>query len=381
MNVVTMSSLRELVSAPSENCISVFMPTQLFGPDSRQDEIRLRGLIARAKTLLVAAGMLEEDTHELLRPISHLPLGTEWRTRKQGLAIFRSPERFTAYWVDIPLKEGVFVAPQFFIRPLLTLASPGVEFFLLALSRNKVRLLKATSNGFERLEPKGFPKNMKQALNLQDAERREQVHSGMQAHLGKEAGVFHGQGGHRDTIKDEVVEFCQVIEKALSPVLKQHLWPLVLAGVEYELALLRRTMGYTQLADESLYGNFDFVTDQELFDRGLPIARHYYETIRRKPLLKYESMTNRTLTSDDLDEILPAARNGKIETLLVDSLAEPRSEAGGVPDGTGAISSEKRSEDLINLAATQTLLNGGSVYAATQDELPTKALMWAILRY
>ncbi len=380
MNIVTMSGLRELVSAPSENCISIFMPTQLVGPDSRQDEIRLRGLVTRAQKLLIAAGMLEEDTHELLRPISTLPLGTEWRMRKQGLAVYRSRERFTTYWLDNPLMEDVFVAPQFFIRPLLPLVAPSIEFFVLALSRNEVRLLKATSNGFERLEPNGFPRNMEKALNLQGSERGEQVHTGMHAHVGKEAGVFHGQGGHRDTIKDEVVEFCQLIDKALSPILKQHPWPLVLAGVEYELALFRRTTHYSQVVDEALHGNFDFVTDQALFDRGLPIARQYYETIRRKPLLKYESMTNRILTSDDLDEILSAARDGKIETLLVDSLAELRRDDAR-HSSFGMAGSGSRNEDLINIVAAQTLLNGGNVYAAAQDELPSKAPMWAILRY
>ena len=283
MNSVAMCDLRELVSSQPGSCVSIFMPTQLAGPDSRQDEVRLRGLVTRAKKLLVDGGILEEHTQELLRPISNLPLGVGWRTRKQGLAVYRSHERFTAFWCDSPLKEGVFVGPQFFIRPLLTLVAPSVDFFVLALSRNQIRLLKATPIGFERLEVEGFPKNMEKALNLQIAERGEQVHTGMHQRLGKEAGVFHGQGGHRDTIKDEVVEFFQVISRALAPILNEHPWPLVLAGVNYELALFRQTSDYSQVVDEELCGNFDFVSDQALFDRGLPIARHYYETIRRKP--------------------------------------------------------------------------------------------------
>jgi hypothetical protein len=38
-------------------------------------------------------------------------------------------------------------------------------------------------------------------------------------------------------------------------------------------------------------------------------------------------------------------------------------------------------EDMLDLAAVQTYLNGGAVYAATQDRLPFPMAAAAILRY
>jgi hypothetical protein len=40
-----------------------------------------------------------------------------------------------------------------------------------------------------------------------------------------------------------------------------------------------------------------------------------------------------------------------------------------------------RDEDLLDLAATQTLLHGGSVYAVEREHLPDATLIAAVFRY
>jgi hypothetical protein len=42
---------------------------------------------------------------------------------------------------------------------------------------------------------------------------------------------------------------------------------------------------------------------------------------------------------------------------------------------------EPGDEDLLNSAAIQTLLNGGSVYAVEPDQVPDQALLAAVFRY
>ena len=220
MDHVTMSDLRELVSIESENCISLFMPTNSLGIEGQQDAVRLKNLVSVAERRLIDQGMRSVNAHEYVAPISVLPVQKEWPKRKKGLAIFRSREQLLTYWLASAVDENVVVAQRFYVRPLLTAVAADGEFYILALSRNECRLLRATADGIERIELPDLPKGIEKALNLQGADRGEQVHAGARVERRKEAAVFHGQGGHRDTIKDEVVEYFQLVDKSLGRVLR-----------------------------------------------------------------------------------------------------------------------------------------------------------------
>lgn len=381
MNVVTMSDVHDLVSVEGDYCVSLYLTTHPTGRDGMQDEVRLKNLVVAATDRLVELGMRSVSAREFLAPLNELPLIDEWSQRKLGLAVFHSKTACRRFWLNTSFDECVVVARRYYVRPLLPAVDLNAGFYVLALSRNHVRLLKATASSFSKLSPPGFPTSMEMALNLQGAERGEQVHTGMHAHVGKEAGVYHGQGGHRDTIKEEVVEYCQLITKSLAPILREQPLPVILAGVGYELELFRQTCEYGNFVDDELTGNFDIATDHALYELALPVAKRHYDALRQKPLVKYQTMSERLLTSENMEEIIPAAHQGKVDTLLVD----PRAEVFGRFD-----ENTRRLEvvrgcvpalDLVELAVQQTILHRGYVYAATPEELPAGTPMCAILRY
>jgi hypothetical protein len=381
MNVVTMSDVRELVSIEDGRCVSIYMPTHPTGREGQQDEVRLKNLIAAAEQQLLDRGMRRVEAQELLIPISKLPHYAEWQQRKQGLAIFRSEATFAHYCLDVPVEEKLVVGRRFYVKHMLSAIGAKPEFFILSISRNKVRLLKATSQGCERLHPAGLPSSMKQGLNLQVADRGEQVHSGMRGGLGKEAGVFHGQGGHRDTMKDELVEYFQLINQSIRPVLRQASWPLILAGVEYEIAIFRQMSDYAHIAGEVLYGGFDYASDRKLYLQALPIAQRFYDADRQNAFKKYRALVDRHLASDDIEEILPAAHESKIDTLFVDRSAEIFGRFDPAKKTIDIVSERDPALDLVELATIQTIRHMGTLYAARRDELPSAVPMCAIFRY
>jgi hypothetical protein len=379
MEVVTMSQLRQLVDAQGENCVSLFMSTYPFDPGRENDEVGLKNLVFTATERLVGNGMRRSAADEYLAPIAALPQSPSWRQRKQGLALFRSSEVLRTFWLATPLNECLVVGERFYVKPLLPVVSVEPEFFVLALSRNQVRLLKATSDGFTPVPLAGVSSGMDQTLNLEGADRGEQVHSGMRGDLGKQAGVFHGQGGRRDTVKDEFSAFCQLIDKSLQPILRDTPWPLILAGVEYELSLFREVCRYDRIMDEALSGGFDHLRDHELYERALPIAARYYDRAVRHSL---DTMTNnRSLVSDKLEEIIPAVFQGKVDTLLVDPKAELFGRFDTERRQLEQVATADPALDLVELAAEQTILHRGNVWPAKRDELANGSPMRAILRF
>jgi hypothetical protein len=381
MDIITASDLHSLVAVNADRCVSIYMPTHASGREGQQDAVCLKNLITAADEELVKLGMRGAEAHEFLAPIFELPRHIEWVRRKSGLAMFCSKNRLAYYWLTLPFKERLIVGEQFYIKPLLPAISPDLQFFVLAISRNQVRLIKATSHGHARVDVPGLPSSMEQGLNLQTADRGEQVHSGMRGDLGKEAAVFHGQGGHRDTVKDEFAEYSRLVAESLGPVLRDTTWPLILAGVDGETPVVRKELDYPHITRQVLHGSFDYFKDGQLYDRALPIAQNYYGMLRQEALNKYRTLSDRILASEDIDEILPAAYDGKIDTLFVNADAEVFGCFNSKDNSIEVVDSRDPAFDLVEAAAVQTIRHRGTVYAATRDELPRNVSMCALLRY
>jgi hypothetical protein len=380
METVTERALREMVSAKGERYVSVYMPTHPIGREGLQDLPRLKNLVAAAEAQLIDRGMRGVTAREFVQPILALPQHDGWNQRSGGLAIFRSDEVFVSYKSATVFEERVNVGSRFHVKQLLPAISEPLEFFVLALSRNSVRLLQATSNGFSRLQPPGLPSCIERALNLQGADRGEQVHSAMRVDLGKEAAVFHGQGGHRDTIKDEIAEYMRAIDNSIRPLLRARAGTLILAGVEYELAMFRDVSDYAHIADEQLHGAFDYIDDRALYEQAMPIARAFADPKRRRAIAKYKRLTDTIEASDEIDEIMPAAFDGRIECLFVDVRCEL---CGTYDPATRLLDLEIEADpeaDLVEDAIAQAIRHGGVVYAV-QDEFPTKKALRAVIRY
>ena len=86
--------------------------------------------------------------------------------------------------------------------------------------------------------------------------------------------------------------------------------------------------------------------------------------------------------SSDLKHIIPAAHQGRVETLFV-TVGIQR--WGSLSLDTNVVQlheeAEPGSEDLLDLAAVQTLLNRGTVYAVEPEKMPDEAALAAVFRY
>lgn len=382
MEKVTLSDLHGLVSARNENCLSLLMPTHPTGREGQQDTVRLKNLVNKAETELLERGVRTAMVRKIVEPILELPLNKrQWAARRQGLAVFRSEEVFESYWVAIRLEESLIVDERFHVKRLLPALNSYPPFFVLVLSRSHLRLLRGTWYGCESVLPRDVPTNMVEALNLQTADRGEQVHSARRGNLGKEGAVFHGQGGHRDTLKEEIAEYFQLVEHAIQPVVRDSNWPLILAGVDYESAIFRDVAAHLPIDEETLDGSFDYTSDEEIYQRSLPLARKNYAHVKSHALDTLVDFAHTGRASYEVEKIVPAAHQGQVETLFVNPQA---AEYGRFRPETNWVefTSERRPElDLVEEATEQTILHRGTVYAAIPAELPDDCAMGAVFRF
>ena len=260
--------LRRLISEHLAPCVSVYMPTHVAGENGQQDPVRLKNLLQRAEEQLSNNWLRPADARRMLQAARDLPADPIfWENRQQGLAIFISRNTFHSYRLPLSFDELVMVGRRYHLRPLLPLVNCGDRFFILALSQNRVRFLVGSRYTVEHVPLEGLPANMKDALNYSGVARGAQAHSAMQGSLGKQAAVFHGQGGQADTRKEDLAAFFRLIDAALQPVLRGEKTPLLLAGVEYLLPIYREITNYGYVSKQELAGNCDYLTAHQLHQR------------------------------------------------------------------------------------------------------------------
>jgi len=380
MPMLSPEDLKSVVTEGHGPAVSIFLPTHRAGPDIQQDSIRLKNLLKQAESELVREGNQATRARELLAPVSDLlDDAAFWRHQQDGLAIFRSPDVFRVYRLPVVLEEQVAVSDRFHVKPLLPLLIDDARFYILALSQKAVRLLDCTRDDIRRVELPDVPQGMADALPENTSPQLQRHTLPME---GKNAARFHGHGvGTDDVDVTNLTRYFHRIDDGLRQVLRDEA-PLILACVEYLAPIFKEVSGYRPILDEIVAGNPDGVKDSELHKQGRVIAEQQFRQVREKAAAEYHEGIVKGRAGHALADVLPAAFQGRIATLFVptgirrwgrfvfDTLTLEEHEAEQPGD-----------EELLDLAAVQTLLHGGRLYSVPPEEIPGRQLLAAVYRF
>lgn len=383
MDVLSRDELKALIEAPRSTCVSIFLPTHRTGAEIQQSPIRLKNLLRQAEEGLVAMGLREREAKELLQPIERLlPERPFWQHQGDGLALFRSPELFRAYRLPLKVEELAVVNDRFHVKPLLPMLSDG-RFYLLALSQKEVRFFHATRFGIQQIPlPPGAPSSLAEALALDDLERQLQFHTRAPKGRGERDAMFFGQGAGEEETKEHLLRFFQQLDTGLHPLLREERVPLVLAGVEYLFPIYREANRYPYLIEPGVKGNPEGLRPEELHEQALAVVEPHLEAEREAAAARYRQLVGTGFTSNNVVEIVPSSYQGRVELLFV---AVGAQQWGRFDPATQTVElhdePEAGDEDLLNVAAVQTFVHRGTVYAVAPKEVPDEAPLAAVYRY
>jgi Bacterial archaeo-eukaryotic release factor family 7 len=382
-------SLQTLMETQHGPCISLFMPTDRTGVGGQQDQLRIRRLIREAEGLVRGKAQLHSaQVEDLLEPLRAL-LDNEqfWSHAGDGLAIFRSPGVFRSLRLPSSFKEQVVVGDHFYLRPLLPLLTRDGRFYILALSQNAVRLLACTHDHVNELPlPEQVPASLAEFLKDEERENDLQSHSsasfGTVGKAGRHPTIFHGQGVGTDDAKDDLLRYFQRIDRGLHDRLRDETAPLVLAGVEYLFPIYQEANSYPHLLEQGIAGNPDKQKAETLRGKAWAIVEPVVLQAQQEAAALYRDFASTERTSRNTNEIASAAYYGRVACLFV---ARDQEKWGTFDPATDTLQVHERAEpgdeDLLDLAAIQTLLHGGSVYAVEQTDMPDDAPLAAVFRY
>lgn len=394
--MITRDELETLLNTPVDPAVSIYTPTNLPSLAIRQDSIRLGNQIDEVHRRLMATGWRRPHADALVAPVRKLLEDDEfWKNNTQGLAIFLGAGIEPRIWrLPIAAEELVIVGSCFHIAPLLPLFEGADGFYVLALSARKTRLFRADRHSICEVADTGLPQGVETTVAATDYQQTvhgnpvSSVRGGRAGNTGGEPGAVPARqiigDSPEEVRKGEMLHYLEKLAAAFDEKCAMLQSPVIVAGGPEIIGNFRPRSACRSLWPEMLEVNPDSLDLAELHRRAWaliePKLTGRLEAVIDRFNGLYEDHSSRA--SLNPTEIVTAAWNGRMDTLI---LAEGQHLWGRFDEAGQQVvvrpEPEARDDDLLDIAARQTLLNGGDVRIVSRDHVPYGAAAAGIMRY
>lgn len=377
---IQLEGVQELVRPPGP-CITLLLEPHKPGGQSKSMADIIRIQLKEAARQLVDRQVPASLQADLLDPIEHLAgdpqllQGSHW-----GRAIFRSPGLFRQFELIGPVRAALTVGGYFNIRPILPDLLVPSEFYILKLSKTHVSLLRCTALRSESVAlPSGIPQTLEEATAFKRPDHDLENRSSAGSTASSTPSIRFGTGSGRETQHTYIADFYKAVDRGVRELLHPKEAPLVLAGVDEDSALYRTINHYPKLLAQSVPGSPEgAVSDLELVHLAYAILRADCTERAVRALLEAKERVAPARYANGLNAILRAAVEGRVASLYADENAKMH----------GVFEGEKRGgrwnygeEDLLNIAAVESILRGGEAFSVSAARIPDGEPVAAILRY
>ena len=386
MNKIDQSIIDELSRDQKHPVLSIYMPThQMSTPATiKGDQIRLKNLIREGVEQLCTAlpDMDDRSLHDTLdRSINDAGL---WAETSKAVAVFTDGARAQVFHLPIECAEYVCVGEKYDIAPLEMVASMEQPFYAFALAKHNPKLFRGDMYG---LVPViiDFPSSPEDALNIDEMFNGSNTIRAMGSRSdGNSLLSTHGQGDSNHAGQEERLMYFRALDnmimtsKGFDPNA-----PVILAATQSEATDFKALSKMPRLIDAYIAGNHTNTQTHELHALAWDLITS--EVLEKKideTIEQFHEYKGMQKASSDPDEIMQAAKAGRVDTLLVGMLEVSND---SVEDGAKTngliirLSNEHRSRiaELVSAIKAQ----GGRVIGVDARTLTTPMHIAAVYRY
>lgn len=364
--------------------ISIYVPTHRSGEATwnGKDALVLKNAISDVEKKLTASfqHLNQADINSLLNPAKELYEDSKfWLNQSDGLAIFLSKDFFSYYQVPKKFNQYSYVGSEFQLTPLVPFIKQKMRFFLLDLNQHAIRLFECLDYSITQIEVQDvMPINIEEALPEEHHSTTLQFHS-----TNGKGAVYHGQGGHKSELPKDLEKFFRLVNDGIEKLLHDEKVPLLLAGVDYLIPIYKSVSTYNFLVeDRHISGNIQDEDLVLLHEKATSHMKPIFEEGKQKLIDRYNEISYSELGTNQLEEAVKAAHNGRIDTIFIKEGAyywgnfDKQSQTVTLSEeGTNSV-------DLINAIVRQCVANSSAVYLLEEEDMPSEnAEVCAILRY
>ncbi|MCI0346210.1 MAG: hypothetical protein L0221_12330 [Chloroflexi bacterium] len=368
VDIPTAAELKSLASHRDDLCVSIYLPTTPVTQETAADRIALKNLGRQAIRELTEAEADKRRVAALSEHIDDLIDDDEfWRFQAHSLAVLATPDHVHTFRVPSALSPVAVVSDRFHLKPLLRAATFPNSGYVLALAEGAVRLVEVSADlPATAAKVQGMPKDAASAVGKATLNDR------------SPSGRIQGSEGQKVRLR----QYARKVDAALREMLAGSEVPLILAATEPLASIYRSVNTYPHLAQATMSGSPDRLTDAQLAEQARAVLDDIYREEIAAWATLFATRENQGRATTDLGSAARAATMGAVDTMLVDIDAVV---PGTVDDvaGTVTIADEPgaSSYGVVDEIARRVLLSGGRVLGVRNDDIPGEKPLAAILRY
>ncbi len=384
MALISQQEFEKLAQTKNEICVSIFIPTERGGKEvlEGKDSTHLKSQWQQTEKELEKKGVSAEKISKMAKPVMDLVNDRDfWRHQSDGLAVFVSENFFEKYTLPVKFATYRYISKEFYVKPLVPAFSGDGRFYILALQLQEVKLYEATKYSVGEVYVEDLtPSRLEDRVGY-DYEPKTLQHKTIKANSGKTQ--MHGHNAADREDKNEILRFFRAVDKGLHTILHDENVPLVVYCQDHLFPIYQEANTYSNLFDKVINGNPSDTDMLGAHDKALKTIESYLRKEERDKLDKYNELNKTENTTSMVGDIIPAAYEGKIDTLFL----ENREEIWGSYDEKNmSVKVDEAQYDsntsLMNLAAAKVIETGGKVFLIESAFMPEKeSKMNALLRY
>ncbi|NML38766.1 hypothetical protein HHL17_16270 [Chitinophaga sp. G-6-1-13] len=322
--------------------VTILLSTHRTFPDNKQDSIHLKNLIAE-----VEKELYEQFDKRIVWPVLDKIKETEKSINHDynldTLVIFASADFLLVKRLPIVTTDRYVIGDRFEIRPLLKAVQQSEHYYIISVSRQKIRLLEAFNDKIvQEVKNEDFP-----YLNhyyTTDPMRLQQ-----------------------DLVVDNLLkEFFNTADKRFKKYYEENPLPVIILGEERNLVFYQEIMDIKGLVVGTHHGSFDDTSDPEIAKVTFPVIQQYIAGKQDTAMQAINAAQSAQRLLVDLNDIYTAAENGQADTLYIEQTYLP---TGHIDKGIISLGNGNGSTDVTLPVIDTVLHKGGNVVFLDENAL------------
>lgn len=355
---ITLKNLKNIIS---ENCITIILNTHRTSPDNKKDSLTLKNLIKDAETRLFTDES-KDTAHQLVQRLIDLESKIDHSHNLESLILFVNEDIAEYTRLPLSVENRVVIDDTFATRDLIRAMHLDTNYYVLALSRNKTRLIEAFNDKVVTEIGKPFPI---ENTRFFPTTKTEQSYASRQTNL--------------------IAEFFNKIDKKVNEIRKENPLPVLICSEEanyYEYLTIADQK--QSVLDTYLNGNRVEEKAHHIIDEAWKIVQKYTvdKNNARKGELEEAISSGRFLSN--VNDIWKAILEGRVQTLFIE---ESQFQSGYMEaDKIVLVSEEERNkkevvDDIYDEMIETNMNYGGDTVFLPKGELTQHDGFGAITRY
>lgn len=359
--MLTRADLKTLQAHRNYPSVSILAPTHRTAPRNKQDPIKVKNLVNKALDRLHSE-FTKREVAQIVKNLQQLVKQVDWQHTLDGLALFASRELSTAIMLPFRVTPRAIIDETFATRDLVYAYNRAPPYRVLVLSHT-CRLYDAWTTVLEEHRARPFPMN----------------HRGP----GGASRLPGGHGINRSAIRDDALRsFFRSVDEALADLQKGKPLPLIVVGVDRNLAFFQEVTRQAGSIVGMLAGNHDQTPPHALGKLVWPVFELGATTRRTEALVQLDQAVSAHRHASGIDQVWRVAAGGTCRTLLVEK--EFKYAADVSSDGTQLLPYTGRGaaslDDAVDEVIERVLDTGGDVFFYPTGTLEVHQRIAAVLR-